>query len=237
MIKRFISRTRNKKHGQAFVELLLVAVVLALMVSGVVEFGYLLNSYLKVLDGTREGARFSNSSVAFMVDPTTQLFIIDSSTGYYFTNQTFYINTAIEAMRVMAPIVLNGNRGDDIVVSVFSVASTRIVRWPYGYNNGWSLCANHTAAPFNTPPENPPLKATDWDSCSAQNSKFSTAQILALMDTSAPDSGVLLVEVFYNYPQILKLPIFAQIIPDPIPVYTFAVMPLSSAEPTPTARP
>lgn len=57
------------------------------------------------------------------------------------------------------------------------------------------------------------------------------------MDANGPESGVLLVEVYYNYAQILKLPVFEQVIPDPILVYNYAVMPLSSAEPTPTPGP
>lgn len=197
---------------------MLVTLVLALMLAGVVEFGYLLNSYLKVLDGAREGARFSNNSVAF-----------DNTTGVSY--QTFYVNTAIEAMRVMFPVTLNGNRGDDIIVSVFSVAGSSIRRWPDGYIYGWRLCNNYMDPAFDED-----LKHADWSSCSARNSRFTTNQILALMNNAAPETGVLLVEVYYNYPQMLKLPVFSDIIPDPIPVYTYAVMPLSSAEPTPTPK-
>jgi hypothetical protein len=47
----------------------------------------------------------------------------------------------------------------------------------------------------------------------------------------APPTGVLLIEVFYNYPQTLNLPVFSNIIPNPIPVHAFAIMPLSAAEP------
>jgi hypothetical protein len=221
MIKRLLSRIRTKKHGQSFVELMLVTLILALMLAGVVEFGYLLNSYLKVLDGAREGARFMNSSVAF-----------DNTTGNSY--QTFYINTAIETMRVMAPIALNGNRGDDIVVSVFSVAGSNIRRWPDGYASGWSLC-NNSSDPALTAFND--LDPANWSSCSARDSHFTTLQVLGLMDAAAPASGILLVEVYYNYPQILKLPVFVDVIPDPILVYTYSVMPLSSAEPTSTPGP
>ena len=63
------------------------------------------------------------------------------------------------------------------------------------------------------------------------------------MDSNAPPTGVLLVEIYYGYPQTLKMPLFSgveffgtqfTIIPDPIPLYLYTVMPLSSAEPTPT---
>jgi hypothetical protein len=223
MIKGFFSRIRTNKHGQSFVELMLVTLILALMLAGVVEFGYLLNSYLKVLDGAREGARYSNMDVAFEY--------VKIPVPGYVSIQTFYVNTAIQTMRVMSPIVLNGNRGDDIVISVFSVAGSSIVRWPEGYVNGWNLCENRTDPAFQV---NNDLNLANWNSCAPRPSHFTTGQILARMDANAPVSGVLLVEVYYNYPQILKLPVFDQVIPDPILVYTYSVMPLSSAEPTPT---
>jgi hypothetical protein len=221
MIKRFFSRIRSRKKGQSFVELALVVLILALMLAGVVEFGYLLNSYLKVQDGAREGARYMNSSIAF-----------DNTTGDSY--QDFYIKTAIETMRVMSPVVLNGNRGDDIVISVFSVSGLSIRRWPDGYVDGWSLCANYSDPLLQDPPLNlhPDLDTADWIPCTPRLSHFTTSQVLALMDSDAPASGVLLVEVYYNYPQILKLPVFEQVVPDPILVYTYSVMPLSSAEPT-----
>ena len=220
MKKRFFSHIRTNKHGQSFVELMLVTLILALMLSGVVEFGYLLNVYLKVLDGTREGARFSNMGIAFEIDPYT---------GLYVSREDFYDYTAIQTMRVMSPVALNGNRGDDIVISVFTVAGSSIVRWPEGYANGWNLCEHRTDLLLQTD-----LSLSDWNSCSPRSSHFTTAQVLSLMDASAPGSGVLLVEVYYNYPQILKLPVFEQVIPDPILLYTYSIMPLSSAEPTPT---
>ncbi len=205
---------------------MLVVLILALMVSGVVEFGYLLNSYLKVLDGTREGARYSNMDVAFVYD--------DTLPGYV-SVQSFYVNTAIQAMRVMSPIVLNGNRGDDIVISVFTISGSSIVRWPLGYAYGWNLCENRLDPVVQS--ETNIFQIANWNTCTPKRSHFTDAQIQALMDASAPASGVLLVEAYYNYPQILKLPVFAQVIPDPIPVYTYSVMPLTSAEPTPTPIP
>jgi hypothetical protein len=229
MIKRFIHFGHRNNHGQSFVELALVVLILALILAGVVEFGFLLNNYLKVLDGAREGARFSNMSVPFMVDDNGNC-IIDGVTHNCVSSQTFYLRTAIEAMRVMFPVVLNkdGYRGDDIVVSVFTVSGSSIVRWPYGYDYGWNLCHNNTDLALVND-----LDQANWISCTAKHSNFSTDQIHDRMDASAPGSGVLLVEVFYSYPQLLKLPVFAQVIPDPIPVYVYAVMPLSSAEPTP----
>jgi hypothetical protein len=221
MINRLFSRVGTGKQGQSFVELMLVALILALLLAGVVEFGFLLNNYLKVLDGTREGARFSSSSDPYARDPPITGDIIGN-------NLDFYNRTVIETIRVMSPIVLHGNRGDDIIISVFSVAGSSILRWPQGYTVGWSLCSNYSLSVFQGY-----LNPSNWSGCSERISKFTDNQVLALMDPNAPPSGVLLVEVYYNYPQTLKLPVFSDVIPDPIPVYTYSVMPISAAEPTP----
>lgn len=42
--------------------------------------------------------------------------------------------------------------------------------------------------------------------------------------SSAPDSGVVVVEIFYSHPSIF--------LPDPIPVHAYAIMPLPKAKPT-----
>ncbi len=110
----------------------------------------------------------------------------------------------------MAPVSLDAGKGDDVVISVISVGNGVYVRYPD--DNGWS--ANKIAV-----------------------SKLSNAEIQSRLDTSAPPTGVLVVEIFYNYPQVLKLPIFTMFVRDPMPVYAYAIMPLSAAEPAPTPIP
>jgi hypothetical protein len=195
MAKRSIKRSDKNKRGQSFVELSLVLLVLAMILAGVVEFGFLMNNYLHVLDGAREGARFSANSVALNDDGTSIL--------------SFYENTATQVENVMRPVLLDSTAGDDVVISVFSIAGLNVARFPD--SDGWSKYGNHT-------------------------SNFTTPEVVAMLDSLAPPSGLLIVEVFYNYPQVLDLPLFSDFL-NPIPVYTYSVMPLSSAEPTPTPRP
>lgn len=228
MSKHFSIRKRRNNRGQSFVELALVVLILALMLAGVVEFGFLLNQYLKVLDSTREAARYAGSGVAFEWD---------DSSGTYVSRQDFYEAVTLEAINIMSSTIqLNGNVGDNIVISVFTVggpSSPTIVRWPLGEAFGWNLCENSTDTNIMTPAEH----AARWNSCGAwvvnTRSKFTEAQVLNRMIAGAPGAGVVLVEVFYNYPQLLKLPVFEQMIPDPILVYAYSFMPLASAQPTP----
>jgi hypothetical protein len=46
-------------------------------------------------------------------------------------------------------------------------------------------------------------------------------------------TGVLLVEILYKYPQLLKLPVLTSVVPELIPLYVYTMMPNSAAEPTP----
>jgi Tfp pilus assembly protein PilE len=236
VFNRFILTARRSSRGQSFVELMLVLVILALLLAGVVEFGFLMNNYLHVLDGAREAARYSSSAIAF-----------DDSRSYI---EEFYYYTAVEAATTMTPVRLDPLNGDDIVISVLSVSGTTVVRNPTA--NGWSLCANYTdfvnylwAHDANHPTD--PLQSVpaaladeNWYTCASNPSHLSDATIQSRLIADAPNAGVLLVEVLYNYSQILKLPVFSHsefmgvdfsLIPDPMPLYVYSIMPLSSAEP------
>ncbi len=226
---RRLSKKDKRNRGQSFVELMLVAMVLALMLAGVVEFGFLMNEYLSILNAAREAARFASNSVA----------IADNGSNI----QEFYVTTAIRALSVMCPsptscpIEFVGDKGDDIVISVFSMAGSSVSRFPDA--DGWSLCANYADQIFYPPYHQTPVSLTNsanWDDCTVHASNVSTADVIGLRNSSAPPTGVVLVEIFYNYPQTLNLPLFSDFL-NPIPVYIYSAMPLSSAEPTPTPRP
>lgn len=71
----------------------------------------------------------------------------------------------------------------------------------------------------------------------SRSSNFTPAQIAGRLDSGAPNTGLVVIEIFYSYPQMLKLPFVTAIVSDPIPLHVFSIMPLSAAEPTPTPRP
>lgn len=228
MVKRFFARIKRNR-GQSFVELMLVALILAFMLAGVVEFGFMMNEYLHVMNAAREAARFASNSVAIADDGSSI--------------QEFYITTTIRALSVLCPTATNcpiefvGNNGDDVVISVFSISGSSVTRFPDA--DGWSLCANFGDQFFYPPYHQTPVPLTDsdnWNACTVHASNVSTDEVLAVRNPSAPPSGIVLVEVFYNYPQTLGLPLFSDFL-NPVPLHLFSAMPLSSAEPTPTPRP
>ena len=60
LIKQILQGSRQKNKGQSLVELTLVLVILLSLLTGMVEFGNLLNQYITVTDAAREGARFAS---------------------------------------------------------------------------------------------------------------------------------------------------------------------------------
>jgi hypothetical protein len=217
MMKSKFTLGRKKSKGQSLVELALVLTVLLTLLAGMVEFGNLLNQYINIVEAAREGARFGVSADPFI--RTTNPFGIDQNffigidriiEGDFTYDGVNILNCTPgrgpqQNRGALSIITLDPAKGDDVVISFFTVYGTTVIRWPDA--DGWSCYGNRVAM-------------------------VSNAQIQARLNPSAPGTGIVVVEIFYNYSQILKLPFLAII--DPIPVRTYAVMPLSAAEATPT---
>lgn len=125
-------------------------------------------------------------------------------------NPQFYQDTITLTHEVLAPLTLDPAVGDDIIVSFFTVGDGIYIRYPNTTGYRWS---------------------------STQTSKFTDSMIQARLQAGAQPAGVLLVEIFYHYRQRLRLPLFTELIPDPIPVYAYAMMPLAAAKPEDTPVP
>jgi hypothetical protein len=100
------SQIKRKEKGQSLVELALFFPIILMMLSGLVEFGFLLNQYLNLMDGPREGARFVVSEPAFIGTSEND-------------NIVFYNLVTAKAINTIFPYVLDPAL-DDIVISVVS---------------------------------------------------------------------------------------------------------------------
>jgi len=197
-------------RGQSLVELAIVLALLLFMVIAIVEYGFMLNQYLNILDAGREAAR--QASLADPFDDNNNLdpnFFVRPNLSLPPSSPNNPPGVADLVEDYLKPLTLDPTR-DDIVISFFSVSGGSATRFPD--SNGWSRYGNSV-------------------------SQFSTADIEARLNGGAPATGVLLVEIFYNYWQTMNLPIFSNVVPNPIPLYNYAIMPLSAAEPTPTPMP
>jgi hypothetical protein len=202
---------RRGTRGQSFVELTLLVLPLMLLVIGIAEYGVLLNQYLNVLDAAREAARYNANYNPFCPENST-----DPLCPAGTVTSDYYQNTATVLEQVLYPVVLDPNRNDDIIVSFFTVEGGVITaRYPTEEGeNGWSWSANKVGYGVR-------------NHISKQTSAFVASRMIA----SAPDVSVSLVEVFFNYPQTVRLPVFLELVPDPIPVYAYAIMPIKNVTP------
>lgn len=207
-------RGRERTLGQSLVELAILLPLLLIMLSGLVEFGILLNYYLDLIDGAREAARWAADA-----DP-----IRDAAGTFVGTNNQFYLDVQqltkesllsssdnrIDWLPPNDSCVTNITGGSDIVISAFGVMNGAVdQRFPTGSPVGHTLCGH-------------------------QVSKFTNADIDALLDPLAPTTGLVLVEVFYDYHMVLALPWITAFVPNPITLHAYSIMPNVNIEPTPT---
>jgi len=217
-------RLIRKNKGQSLVELSLILLLLLVMLTGAVEFGTLLNQYTTVVDAARAGARFASNDEPFVRVVSASCPVPFCVSMNFFHNVDVIIegaelgrNPAPPAVDrdkgALSPIRLKPEEGDDVVVSVFSIHNGVVTRFPAS-EGGWSY---YRSLGMGYP---------------GQVSEFSSAEMDARSNSLAPDTGMVLVEIFYHYHQILG---FWRIlgIPDPILVHTYAIMPVAAAEPTP----
>ncbi len=206
------------------VEIAIAFPVLIILFSGMIEFGFVLNYYLSLLDGTREAARFYSNNDPFEIGEPLGNCQCPGGPGQLCQGelpadtadadcdrQSFYVAATAMALSSIQPadaddtsrrITLDPAR-DDVIVTVVSVAGNTITR----YLGGTGVYRQY--GNYETP--------------------FTDAYIQSLLVAGAPCTGILIVEVFYNYDSILKLPWLAPLFPALL--HTYTVMPLIAAEP------
>jgi hypothetical protein len=152
---------------------------------------------------------------------------------YQVVQGSYDVNGVQLSKGAINPIVLSAENGDDIVVTFFSLTGDS--------RRATNTCTSPaTVQHLERFTPNPPSRYTNpVTHLPNHGTRFTDGQVMSMVDGCAPNAGVLLVEVFYNYHQILKMGSFLQDneghgILDPILVHAYSVMPLSAAEPTPT---
>ena len=224
----FSHSAKNHKHqkGQSLLEIAIFFPIFLLLISGVAEFGFLLNTYLNLIEGPRQGARF-----AVAQDPFT-------GSGFTQDNPTFYSQIATEVLRALQPITLDPN-SDDIVISVFSVNGTSVARYPSQAQLSGESPIDYTVGEWHMYGRGSGCTVDVNANC--HPSRVTTADVINRVSQTGggllpPAMGVVSVEVYYSYHQILKLPWLAMV-GDPINVYTFTIMPVTGAAPVVTSTP
>jgi hypothetical protein len=235
-----------KSHkAQSFVEFALVIPVLILVLMGVVELTFYIGTYINLVDLTREAARFA--SVRDPFDLASQA----SKTSCNDTvNFNFYFDTACifsqlkDTPGCVYAEFCNGfnstvpikSAEDDILISVYTVSGSLLTnQWPSpdgvwvwsnndqdtAHNDNWRRDCNRLATPGPATPF------------------FTKAEIEQIINNygATQAKGFVMVEVVSCYHQALNAPVLSQLLPNPIKMHTYTIMPLPAAAPTPTPKP
>ena len=200
---------KHKSRGQSLVEMAIALPVVLMLFSGLAEFGFMLNYYLSILDATRYTARFLADKSPWYVD--------SGGTEHWGTDEmSFYSEGSAQAIAQLAPMDASDNTRkvhlnpstDDVIIAVYSIDGSTVNTYPTTADGG----VFHQYG--NIPDASLAFSVTD-------------AQNLAI--SGAPCQGVVVVEVDYEYHQVLGLPWMAPL-GSPI-LRAYSIFPLQSAEP------
>ncbi|HUH98723.1 MAG TPA: TadE family protein [Anaerolineales bacterium] len=206
------SRPGNRKiksTGQSLVELTLTLPLILMLFSGLVEFGFMLNYYLSLLDATRFVAREYSGGDPFLYDSNGN--ITGDNTVKFYSPAVNQVIAQLEPQQLPTgyfdntrKIVLD-SATDNVIITVFSVdADGNITDYP---------------------PDGP----YEWNPNFQGNPVVTDAVVQNQLISGAPCEGMVSVEVDYTYHQILNLPWMAWLGNPILPAYT--IMPLQAAEP------
>ena len=239
---------RGKNKGQSLVELSLVLPLLLFMLIGFVEIGAMIYNYLSLLDVVREAARWAADQDPEVLNgdmsnlPTSAC--DDGATHYYYDTACVIISSDFNKDIALDPAT------DDVAISVFTIDNNKVVDrkpslpdvdgvWSL-YSDNWTKNCDGTlrsTTPFFPQTKGPP--PDDWVLFTTPTFGPGTATPLAgtILPGGPTDKGMVLVEIYYCHHQLLNLPIISDLIPDPIPLHVYTIMPAPHAAPTPTPLP
>ncbi|HCR70670.1 MAG TPA: hypothetical protein DIW23_04425 [Anaerolineae bacterium] len=212
----------HKTKAQSLVEFAITLPVLILLFSGMVEFGFLLNTYLSLQDATRAAARaYANTAPFEIENPGTpsQTIVFDEDFPENVAN--FVVETLAPAPGYAVRTIEMDATRDNILISVISVDTdeeaeppviTSIVRYPTGSEYYYHYIDS--------------IPSSVYTDTSIEN--YMTAN-----GTTPVDSGLLIIEIYYSYEGTLGLPWTAPFFSNsnPAMLYASTIMPLVAAKP------
>lgn len=201
-VKQKFANLPHKTKAQSLTEFAIALPILFLLLSGVVEFGFALNYYLSLLDATREAARYYSDGDPFDFDRNGT-----ADSDFYPATAAFAMNNLdprIATPSYVGRIIELDPARDDVIVTVYAKDSTGVVMYP-------------TSGPYQV--------------YGNATTMFTTTDIESTFASGSPNAGILVVEVHYNYNQVMKLPWLTPFVPDPFMLTAYTIMPLSAAEP------
>ena len=243
-----ITRKKKPTRGQSFVELALILPILLLMLLGLVEVSFFIGRYLDVLDLSREAARFASVRDPFATgdlncSTTNDLnFFYDTSCMMSPPSEMAASCTNAQYCNGFNPYLTLDLSKDDVVITAFTI-SGNLISNQYPQPNGyWALSNVDFSGPSDLNLTNGTLPNNFLKDCEGNvirtEPHYTKTLVESLLLSAAPaNKGYVAVEVYYCYEQVLGIPIITDIIPNPLQIRAYTIMPLPAAQPTPTPIP
>jgi uncharacterized protein YkuJ len=204
----------QKTKAQSMVELAISLPILILLFTGMVEFGFMLNTYLSLQDATRASARLFSNETPFEFDVNGD--VVDKVSFYEDAAQFVVDTLALNAREVS----IDQTR-DNVFVSVITVDVDNTVTPPV-----IDTITRH--------PDGGQFYYLYDDVIPVSVYNDSNIEDFMTSNGSLPvDSGLLIIEIYYSYEGILKLPWTTPFFSDsnPATLYASTIMPLVAAAP------
>lgn len=209
---------RRKPTGQSLVELAITLPVLILLFSGMVEFGFMLNTYLSLQDAVRAAARVYSNENHMMEDIN----------GAPVDNLSFYQDAAQAVVDSLMPpddtaarqVVVDNTR-DNVLISVLTIRVDEAA----DPDSLTSITRHPEDAEF--------FKLYDATNPGTTYSDTRIEEYLTADNAVPVDIGLLIIEIYYSYEGVLHLPwtepFFSE--ENPAMLYNSTIMPLVAAKP------
>ncbi len=211
------TKGRRKTAGQSLVEFGITLPVLILLFTGMVEFGFMLNTYLSLQDAIRTSARrYSLENPQIKVNGA----VVDDPTFYQGAADAV-VNDLMPSVDTAARQVFVDPTRDNVLISVITISVDEapdpdvidsIIRHP---NNSQFFKLYNDTSP------------------ATQYSDTKITETVTANGGVPVDAGLLIIEVFYSYEGVLHLPwtepFFSEA--NPSMLYASTIMPLVSAKP------
>ena len=240
------SPPRRRQRGQSLVEMALILPVLLLMFIGVLEVGWALRGYLTLLNASREAARFA--ARGRYVDFSTQA---KAMVGYgYVLSQTE------QSLAGQMNVHFSGsNTNATLIITHYLIGTRKPCANPPCIDSCASPPCDCSSPSKREPDDTSDdvIEGPDDGTHSYYRERFGLAknttaisptQMLASLkeenvsfncklnaeDQTAPysDNSVIIIEIFYDQPQLAGVPLISNRITDPVPLYVSTVMRISA---------
>lgn len=232
-------RVTNK--AQSFVEFALLLPILLLIFLGFIELVFFVARYNDAIYLARQASRFASVRDPFAASASGDLNCSTTGDFNFFYDTACIFSPVPTSTTCSDPNFCNGFSGyydlnmttDDILITVFSAANHLVIS-QFPTDGPWVLSNNDTDTAHNNNWQNDCHGGTD----PAKSPFFTDDTVNSyLRGDSVPENGFVAVEAYICYPQVLGMPILSDIIPNPIPIHVYSIMPLPAARPTPAPSP